>query len=248
MLAYFALECLRAVRNPWYLLFTVGLPAVLYLGYLAVVPPSATQLVPTLAALGASTAATATAAQAATDHGTAGRRRFRGAAPRATTAHLATTVLVAMLASLAPIAVICLLARVGEHVDLGAGAWTRLVAGLWLGTLPFALLGLVLGRFVAARDVPTAVVGLLTLAALFGGLLIPGVAAAGWMAGLGRALPTYWIGEVGRDALAGATFGGAALVLAAWSVVAAAVVAVAHRRVRTGGVPAVRTGPRHRGM
>ncbi len=218
MLAYFALESLRAVRNPWYLLFTVGLPGVLYLGYLLAVPSSAAQLMPTLAALGASTTATAASCL------------DRGSPPRASRpAFLTVRVLVAMFAALAPIAVVCALGRFVEHVDLGAGAWARLAAGVWLATLPFALLGLVLGRFVAARDRPTALAGLLTLAALFGGLLIPG-AAADWLGGLGRALPTYWIGEVGRDALAGARVGGAALVLAAWTAVAATVVAIAHRR------------------
>jgi ABC-2 type transport system permease protein len=146
-------------------------------------------------------------------------------------AYLTTKVLIAMLVSFTPIAVICLLGLLVKNVDLSATAWTQIVVGTWLATLPFALLGLVVGQIATAQNLPTFTNGLLTLMSLLGGLLIPIAIFPHWMVNLAKALPTYWIGEIGRGPLEGNTeVGTAVLVLAAWSVAAALLVAWRYQR------------------
>lgn len=237
-LGYFVLESRRALRNPRYLLFTVGMPTLLYFIYLNIFPkvvpdtevPFAAYLVPTLAALGAYMAAVASSAQTAVERSVGWQRQLR-LTPLTTTAYLTTKVLIAMLVSLTPIAVISLIGLLVKQVDLSASAWTQIVVGTWLATLPFALLGLVVGQVATARNLPTFTNGLLTLTSLLGGLLIPIAIFPEWMVTMAKILPTYWIGEIGRGALgANADLLSAALVLAAWSVVAAVVVAWRYQR------------------
>ncbi|MEV4516800.1 hypothetical protein AB0K00_48585 [Dactylosporangium sp. NPDC049525] len=127
--------------------------------------------------------------------------------------------------------------RIVEQVDLAAGAWTQVVAGIWLATLPFALLGLVLGQLTAASDLPAVTNGVLSIGSLLGGLLVPVVLFPASLVDLAEALPTYRPGGVGRGAVDGhPDVRDAALVLAAWTVEAALVLAVRHWRTarRTG--------------
>jgi ABC-2 type transport system permease protein len=235
---YLALECRRALRNPRYLIFTVGMPTILFFIYVNIFPgtledsdvPFAAYLVPTLAALGAFFAAVASTAQTAVERATGWQRQLR-LTPLSTVTYLTTKVVIAMLVSITPIVVICLLGRLVKDVQFAAADWTQIVLGTWLATLPFALLGLVVGQFVSAQNLPTAVNGILTLSSLLGGLLIPIAIFPDWMRTMAKVLPTYWIGEIGRGPLFGNTeFGMAVIVLAAWSVVAAALVAWRYQR------------------
>ncbi|GAA1533564.1 ABC transporter permease [Dactylosporangium maewongense] len=233
MLGYLALETRRALRCRRYLLLAVALPAVLFLGYRLAVPfDGDAYLVPTLAALGAYIAATLPTARIALERA-GGWQRQLSLTPLTPGAYLTAKALTAMLVSATPIAVVCLLARFVDQVDLAAGAWTRIVAGIWLATLPFALLGLVLGQLVAARDQPVVAGGALTVGALLGGLLVPLALFPGWLVDVAKALPTYWLGEVARSTVDQHTDArDAAMVLAAWTVEAAVVLAVHQWRTR----------------
>lgn len=235
---YLALEGKRSLRNPRYLIFTVGMPTILFFIYVNIFPgniegtdkPFSAYLVPTLAALGAFFAALASTAGTAVERSTGWQRQLR-LTPLSTFEYLATKVLIAMFISISPIAVICLLGRFVEGVQFSAADWTQIVLGIWLATLPFALIGLVVGQFVSAQNLPTAVNGILTLTSLLGGLLIPIAVFPDWMRNMAKALPTYWIGEIGRGPLFGNTeFGMAIIVLAAWSVAAGALVVWRYQR------------------
>ncbi|MDG6101858.1 hypothetical protein Daura_37640 [Dactylosporangium aurantiacum] len=90
---------------------------------------------------------------------------------------------------------------------------------------------LFLGQFARAGNLAAVSNGVMGVGAPLGGLLVPFVLFPAPLVGpatdLGRALPTYWLGEVGRGAVDGHTdAGNAALVLAAWTLEAAAVVAL----------------------
>ncbi|WP_327000379.1 hypothetical protein OHA72_35315 [Dactylosporangium sp. NBC_01737] len=85
--------------------------------------------------------------------------------------------------------------------------------------------------FTAASDLPAVTNGVLAAGSLLGGLLVPVVLFPASLADLAKALPTYWLGEVGRGAADGHTgVRDAALVLAAWTIEAALVLAVRHWR------------------
>jgi ABC-2 type transport system permease protein len=235
---YFVVESKRALRSPRYLVFTIGMPTILFFIYINVFPnnvpgthiPYAAYLVPTLAALGAYMAAMASAAHTAVERSTGWQRQLR-LTPLTTMAYLSTKVLVAMLQSIVPIAVICLLGLLVKHVQLSASAWTQIILGTWLAALPFALLGLVIGQIATARNLPTFTSGLITVMSLLGGLLIPVASFPQWMVDVAKALPTYWIGEIGRRSVEGnIEIRNAVLVLAAWGAAAALVVAWRYQR------------------
>lgn len=237
-LGYLALETRRGLRNPRFVLFTIVLPAVLYLVYVNIFPgtvpgsgvPFASYHLATLGALGSFMAATASTAQTAVERCTGWQRQLR-LTPLTTTSYLVTKVAVAMTVSIAPILVISAIARLARGVQLSAGAWLQVVLGIWLATLPFALFGLVLGQFADARNLPAYLNGTLMIMALLGGLFIPVMSFPAWMVTLAKTLPTYWIGEIGRSALAGGShLGPAVLALGCWAVAAGAVVVWRYQR------------------
>jgi len=237
-LGYLGLEARRALRNPRYLLFTVGMPAALFFIYVNIFPgtvrgtnvPYAAYLVPTLAALGAYMAAMASAAQTAVERATGWQRQLR-LTPLGPLSYLVTKVLIAMIVAVTPILVVGLLGRFAKDVQLSGTAWLQLGLGIWLATLPFALLGLLIGQVATVRNLPTFTNGLVTLLALLGGLFIPIATFPHSMVTIAKTLPTYWIGEIGRGAVIGdPDFVTAAAVLGGYSIVAAALVAWLYQR------------------
>jgi ABC-2 type transport system permease protein len=237
-LGYLALETRRGLRNPRFLLFTIVLPAMLYLVYVSIFPgtvpgsglPFASYHLATLGALGSFMAATASTAQTAVERSTGWQRQLR-LTPLTTASYLSTKVAVAMTVSIAPIVVIATIARLARDVQLSAGAWVQVVLGIWLATLPFALFGLVLGQFADARNLPAYLNGTLMIMALLGGLFVPVMSFPAWLATLAKALPTYWIGEIGRSAMTGnSQLAPAVAALGCWAVAAGGVVVWRYQR------------------
>jgi ABC-2 type transport system permease protein len=136
-----------------------------------------------------------------------------------------------MIVAISPILVVSLIGRIAKGVQLPAHAWVQIGLGIWLATLPFALLGLLIGQLADAQNLPAYLNGTLMMMALLGGLFIPIVSFPDWMVRLAKVLPTYWIGEIGRGALTGNTqFAAAVAVLAGWTVGLAALVAWRYQR------------------
>ena len=66
---------------------------------------------------------------------------------------------------------------------------------------------------------------------ILGGLWFPVNQLSSFLQGVAKALPSYWVGEAGRDALAGAAFPmRGVLTLVAWTVGLAVLGATAYRR------------------
>jgi ABC-2 type transport system permease protein len=86
-------------------------------------------------------------------------------------------------------------------VRLPAGTWLLVGLGSWLGALPFAALGVVIG-YVARPDSVQQVTGLLyMLLAAFGGLWIPVELMPKLMRSIAEYTPAYWVGQVARSPL-----------------------------------------------
>jgi ABC-2 type transport system permease protein len=132
-------------------------------------------------------------------------------------------------------ALVALTAVLSHHVQLSAAQWLALLAAMWAGVLPLALLGLAIG-YLAADDIafPLTMALYFALGAL-GGLWIPLSVMPLPMQDIGRALPSNSVAELGwRIAGGQASVPRAVLVLAAWLLGCATAALLAYRRRATG--------------
>jgi ABC-2 type transport system permease protein len=106
------------------------------------------------------------------------------------------------------------------HVHLSMTQWLTVAAVSWLGALPFAAIGLVIG-YIAKPDSVQPITGLSTmLIAAFGGLWLPVDQMPSIMKHIAQLTPAYWTGLTSRSALtAGGVDTQALLVVLGWTVV-----------------------------
>jgi ABC-2 type transport system permease protein len=144
---------------------------------------------------------------------------------------LAGKLVTAVAAALPAMALVALTAVVSHHVQLSAAQWPAMLAAMWAGLLPLALLGLAIG-YLAGDDVtfPLTMALYFALGAL-GGLWIPLSAMPHAMQDLGQALPSNGVAELGwRIAGGQAPALRAVLVLTAWTLGSATAALLAYRR------------------
>jgi ABC-2 type transport system permease protein len=116
-------------------------------------------------------------------------------------------------------------------VSLTAGQWLSTGLAVWLGLIPFAVLGLVIG-FAGTVDTvqPISMITYLGLSIL-GGLWFPVEAFPTFLQEVAKITPSYWLADLGRSVLAGDGVPlTAVLVLAGWTVALAALGALAYSR------------------
>jgi hypothetical protein len=116
-------------------------------------------------------------------------------------------------------------------VQLSAAQWLETGVAVWLGLIPFAVLGLVIG-FAGTVDTvqPISMITYLGLSIL-GGLWFPVDQFPTFLQDVAKVTPSYWLGELGRTVLAGQGVPMTAVaVLAAWTVVLSLVAIWSYRR------------------
>jgi len=138
-----------------------------------------------------------------------------------------------MLVGLPALILVPLLAVTVEGVHLGAAGWVRIFAGVFLGTLPLVLLGLLIGQF-GTPDSMQPISMIVTLGMGFlGGLWIPLETMPAWMHNIAQIMPTYWVLQVVRPAVTTdmvVSLPNAVGVLAGWTVVLGALVIRRYRK------------------
>ena len=118
-------------------------------------------------------------------------------------------------------------ATLGVHLQ--AGNWLRMTGFILVGLLPFAALGILLGHLLTTDSVGPAIGGLTALFALLGGVWFP--VTSGVMHPIAEALPSYWLVEASHVGLGAHGWGTTGwLVVAAWTVAAAAAARRAYAR------------------
>ncbi len=205
-LTYLRMEIRRLARNRRVLIFSMLMPAILILvfgsssnGELNGVGAK-TYLMVSMGLFGSMSAAIGSGGSIAVERGLGWNRQLR-LTPLSPGRYVLSKVVVSLLMAVPPLLVAYLLGALTLDVRLPAGTWLLVGLGSWLGALPFAALGVVIG-YVARPDSVQQVTGLLyMLLAAFGGLWIPVELMPKLMRSIAEYTPAYWVGQVARSPL-----------------------------------------------
>lgn len=206
---YLALELRRALRQPGTLLFIVGFPGAFYLLETLIFetqipgggPYSASVIVlPAMTAWGVLLAGMLIGTQVVNERAAGWQRQLR-LTPLSGANYLLGKGAVGMLVALPPPLVVALIAGLVRDVRLEFSAWLVLILLVWLGGLPFAILGLLIGQTASKDNVQQiTIIGMMVLA-IFGGIFMPLDTLPAWFTYIGYFTPSYWLTEIARSAV-----------------------------------------------
>jgi ABC-2 type transport system permease protein len=239
MTVRYALMSTKTVyRNLRFLVLTVALPLLLFVLYANVYQGQdaggglsvGAYLMVSMATFGCIGAAINTGARIAIERQTGWNRQLRLTALPARS-YLIAKAVVSMLVTLPALILVFLAGATIGGVELSTGQWLATGLAVWLGLIPFAVLGLVIG-FAGTVDTvqPISMITYLGLSVL-GGLWFPVEAFPTFLQDVAKMLPSYWLAELGRTVLAGDGVPlTAVLVLAGWTVALGVLGAFAYSR------------------
>jgi ABC-2 type transport system permease protein len=225
MSIYLASELRRMLRNRRVLVLSVALPVILLLVYGQIErgqingADTAAYLMVSMGVFGAMAAAISSGGGIAVERGLGWNRTLR-LTPLSPNKYMASKVLLSMALAVPPLVAVFLIGAFVDHVHLSATTWLAVAAGCWLGALPFAALGLVIG-YIARPDSVQQIGGLLYMVlSLFGGLWIPVEAMPHLMKAIAQWTPAYWVSQMARAPIfpGNSVDGRTVLVVGLWTV------------------------------
>jgi ABC-2 type transport system permease protein len=235
MLAYLRMEVLRTLRAPAFLGYTIGFPAVFYLLFTTVFDrgddSGATYGMVSMALYGAIVAALPGFGARIALERTRGWTRQLALSPMRPVTYLGVKFMSATMLVLPAVVAILLLGRFVNHVHLPVTTWLGLAGALWLASLPFIGLGIVIGYTFRDELAQAASMVSLFVLSIIGGLWMPVRIFPHWLARIADVTPTYRAGQLGWSMI-GATHvsvSGLAILLG-WTVVIAALAGWRFRR------------------
>jgi ABC-2 type transport system permease protein len=204
---YLRMEILRLIRNRRVLIFSVLMPAILLLIFGGLYKRdalngvgAASYLMVSMGLFGSMSAAIGSGGTIALERGIGWNRQLR-LTPLRPRSYLLTKVVLALFMALPPLVITYAVGAIALGVRLPASTWLLITVASWLGSLPFAAMGLVLG-YVAKPDSVQQVSALLyMLLAAFGGIWVPVEAMPTLMHRIAEWTPAYWVGLVARSPL-----------------------------------------------
>ena len=230
----------RVGRNRQYLFFTVLLPALFTVFFTQVFGQQASDAAEyqdyaraymvSMMAYGAIGAALGATVRLSFDRASGWLRQLR-ITPVPGSTVLVVDITVGAVLVLPSLVVVALVGRLVNDVQLDVASWALLVAALWLGSVAFVALGLLLGLALDEQAAGGATGICSTVLAALGGLWVPLEVFPEGLAAVGRLLPSYWYAELGRGVVAGGFPGlPAGLAVAAFTAAYAALALVVARR------------------
>jgi ABC-2 type transport system permease protein len=229
---YLRLEITRLIRNRRVLIFSVLMPAILLLVFGSLYKGAnlngvgaTAYLMVSMGLFGSMSAAIGSGGTIALERGIGWNRQLR-LTPLTPRSYLLTKIVLSLAMALPPLLFTYAVGAVALGVRLPANTWLLITLASWVGSLPFAALGLVVG-YVAKPDSVQQVSALLyLLLAAFGGIWVPIEQMPKLMHQIAEWTPAYWVGLVARSPLFHqALTQRAVLMLAAWTVVLAVIAA-----------------------
>jgi ABC-2 type transport system permease protein len=241
MLRYLLLEIRRTARDRRFVFFTVALPVGFYLLWSNIFAKDGvdtdtgldakTYLLVSMAAFGALGASlTTTGARLATERQSGWLRQLQ-VTPLRPWAVITTKVFASMCLALPAIVLVGLVAVLTEHVHLSAGEWAGMIGAMWIGTLPFAALGTLIGSVVGPDAAQPLTVACYMILAILGGMWMSVSILPKTMRTIAHWTPSNRFADLGWSIAAGHTPPASdALILAGWTVVLGGLATVAYRR------------------
>ncbi|WP_435189852.1 ABC transporter permease [Streptomyces sp. bgisy126] len=231
--AYVRLEVRRTLRDTGFAISTIAIPVMMYLLFTNLGTDDdayRTASMVGMAAYGALGAALSLGTGVAEDKSTGWLRQLRitPMTPRQVVAGRALTGSVVVLPAIAGV---LLAGGLANGVRMAAWQWVAVAVTLWLGSLPFTLLGIGNGYRLTAQTTGAVNVACNLGLAVVGGLWFPVVLFPDWLRTLSGYTPTNRFAELGVAVTDGRAPGVAALaVLAGWAALFGAYAAVSYRR------------------
>jgi ABC-2 type transport system permease protein len=226
-LDYLLFDLRRTLRNKRVLIFSAVMPLVLFLIFGSnlegqTMDASGTSAVAylmiSMAMFGSMSGAMSSGGAIALERDGGWNRTLR-LTPLKPRTYIISKVLLSLALAIPPLVIVFGTAIIVDGVRMSGMDWITVVLTSWLGALPFAGLGLIIG-YVAKPDSVQPISGLTTmLIAAFGGLWIPVETMPGLMRHIAQLTPAYWTGLTARSPLTHAGFDVHALwVVLAWTV------------------------------
>jgi ABC-2 type transport system permease protein len=240
-LAYLWLEAKRQWRNREILIFRLGFPIAVYLILNATdsdsPPTNAGGTMVAIAALAAVNSGLAAGPSLGDERANGWLRQLR-TTPLRPSAAVAAKIVVAMSFALPSIALVAAVAGlVGDNegtAALGWAGWLRLVGLMWLATTPITAVGALIGLTFGGEAAHGATTLTFVVFWLLGGILTSPSEMPDALGAIAETLPSYGVVQVGQSVAGGSSLPASAVaVLAAWTVGAGALAALAWRRVVT---------------
>jgi ABC-2 type transport system permease protein len=197
-------EISRLRRNKRYLLFTIGLPVVLYLiiakqvGATAYGVPFAAYYMVAMATFGSFSGALNGNAIRISEERKVGWIRQLRLTPLPANAYVVAKILTSMATTIPSVVVVLLLGRFYGGVHLAAWQWLVVAIIVWLGSTIFAALAVAIGyRFPPDQVQPIAMLIYFTFTIL-GGIWFP---LSGALQNIGKGTPTYEAVKISTDVI-----------------------------------------------
>ncbi|WP_433170051.1 ABC transporter permease [Actinoallomurus sp. CA-150999] len=233
MIAYLRLELRRTIRDFGYLIMTLAAPLALYLLFNSGGHHSRTDAVHSMIAMagfGALGAVMSSSGAVSEDKRAGWLRQLRLTPLRPATVVVGRGVNIMTLA-LPAILAVCLVAGIVNGVGLGAANWAGMVALLWVGVAPIAMLCLGMGYLFDAAKAQAAGLVVYLVLSIVGGLFAPVDSLPTWLKPFSKLTPTYRYTELSQDLALGKGLSAASVgVLAAWAAAFALFAAFGYRK------------------
>ncbi|CCA55290.1 ABC transporter permease [Streptomyces venezuelae] len=231
---YVRLEVRRTLRDTGFAIGTVAVPVMMYLLFTNLggqnEPEWKAASMVGMAAYGALGSALSIGTGVAEDKGTGWLRQLRitPMSPRQVVIGRALTGSVVVLPAILGV---LLAGGLFNDVRLAAWQWATVALTLWLGSLPFTLLGIGNGYRLTAQTTGVVNIACNLGLAVLGGLWFPVSLFPGWLRALSEYTPTHRFAELGVSVADGHAPGVAALaVLAVWAALFGVYAATSYRR------------------
>ncbi|MEW1656553.1 MULTISPECIES: ABC transporter permease [unclassified Streptomyces] len=235
MFAYVRLEIRRALRDKGYVFFGIGMPVLMYLLFTRLGAGGSAAdwklySMVGLAAYGALGAAFGPGGGVAEDKSLGWLRQLRSI-PLSPAQVVVGRGLTGSVTVLPALGAVLLVGGLVNGVRLAVWQWAALVVLLWLGTVPFTLLGLGNGYRLSSQATGLVNTGCLLVLSIVGGLWFPAAAFPGWLRTLSGWTPANRFADLGLSvAHGGAPSLATVAILAAWLALFGGYAVYAYRR------------------
>ncbi|MEV5570438.1 ABC transporter permease [Spirillospora sp. NPDC052269] len=241
MLTYTRLEIVRLFRDRRFTFFTLAVPVGFYLLWASVFKgdgpepksglPLATYLMVSMASFGAIGASLSATGQRFAAERASGWLRQLQTTPLRPWAVVAGRTVASMFLALPAILLVSLIAFAAEGVRVNALHWALMVLLMWVASLPFAALGILIGSLVGPEAAQPVTLGCYFALSILGGLWIPVSKLPSTLRSIAGWTPSNRFGNLGWTLVSGhAPSVTTALVLVAWTVGLAALAVPAYGR------------------